>query len=106
MSISSNMQQVTLQTKKNVRQPSGTMKEQWIDEENKIFVSIFKISNTLNTNNAKYNESTHAGFTFYKSIKEGINRIVDSDGVIYDIINSNSRGRLANLLLKVVDFNV
>ncbi|NFA43976.1 phage head-tail adapter protein [Clostridium botulinum] len=104
MSINSNMKPIMLQKKGKVKSPTGAPKEQWVDVKT-INVAIFKTNDMLNTNSTKYNESSHTGLTFYKDIKEGINRLV-KDNVIYNITSANSQGRLNNLLLKVVDTNV
>lgn len=105
MSINSNMKAMTLQAKKKVESKSGAVKEAWEDVE-EIYVSVFKNSDSISTQSVRYNLSTHNGFTFYKNIKEGINRLVDSEGVIYNITSANAKGRLCNLSLKVVDTNV
>lgn len=105
MSINSNMKAVTLQLKTKIEGKSGAIKETWKDVE-EIYVSIYKNSDNISTQSVRYNLSTHTGLTFYKNIKEGINRLVDSSGVIYDITSANSQGRLNNLLLKVVDTDV
>lgn len=105
MSINSNMKAMTLQVKKKVESKSGASKYNWITEAT-IYVSIFKTNDMISTQSIKYNESSHVGLTFYKNIKEGINRLIDSEGAIYNITGANSKGRLCNLLLKVVDTNV
>jgi hypothetical protein len=105
MSINSNMQAVKLQEKKKVDTKSGAKKYDWVDKET-IYVSIYKTNDMINTQSVRYNESTHTGLTFYKNIKEGINRLLDNNGVIYEIKGANPQGRLTNLLLKVVDTNV
>ena len=75
-------------------------------DANKYYDSIYKNSDNISTQSVRYNLSTHTGLTFYKNIKEGINRLVDSDGIIYNITGANGKGRLNSLLLKVVDVNV
>lgn len=105
MGINSNMKAMTLQIKKKNEGKSGAVKEEWQDMCI-IYVSIYKNSDMISIQSVKYNLSTHTGLTFYKNIKEGINRLVDNDGVTYDITSANGQGRLNNLLLKVVDTNV
>ena len=105
MSINSNMKAMTLQKKKKVESKSGAVKETWQDVDT-IYVSIYKNSDNISTQSVRYNLSTHTGLTFYKNIKEGINRLVDSDGIIYNITGANGKSRLNSLLLKVVDVNV
>lgn len=105
MSINSNMRAMTLQVKKKVESKSGAVKGAWQDVDT-IYVSIYKNSDMISTQSIKYNLSTHTGLTFYKNIKEGINRLIDKDGIIYNITSANGQGRLNNLLLKVVDTNV
>lgn len=104
MSIISNMEAVILQVKTRVETKSG-YKDTWADKET-IYVSIYKTNDMINTQSVKYNESTHTGLTFYKDIKEGVNRLLDDKGFIYEIKGANPKGRLTNLLLKVVDTNV
>ena len=105
MSINSNMKAVTLQVKTKIEGKSGAVKEGWQDVDT-IYVSIYKNSDNISTQSVRYNLSTHTGLTFYKNIKEGINRLVDSDGIIYNITGANGKSRLNRLLLKVVDVNV
>ncbi|NFE59113.1 hypothetical protein [Clostridium sp. ZBS3] len=104
MSINSNMKPIMLQKKGKVKSPTGAPKEQWVDVKI-INVAIFKTNDMLNTNSTKYNESSHTGLTFYKDVKEGINRLI-KDNLVYNVTSANSQGRLNNLLLKVVDTNV
>lgn len=105
MSITSNMETMTLQVKEKVESKTGATKWDWKPVK-EINVSMFKTNDMINTQSIRYNESSHVGFTFYKNIKEGINRLVDGEGVIYNITGANNKGRLCNLLLKVVDTNV
>lgn len=105
MSINSNMKAMALQLKIKTEGKSGAIKEEWQDVDT-IYVSIYKNSDMISTQSVKHNLSTHTGLTFYRDIKEGINRLVDSNGIIYDITSANNQGRLNNLLLKVVDLNV
>ncbi|KIL09249.1 phage head-tail adapter protein [Clostridium botulinum] len=104
MSINSNMKPIMLQKKEKVKSPTGAKKEQWVDVK-VINVAIYKTNDMLNTNSTKYNESSHTGITFYKDIKENMNRLV-KDKTVYNVTSANPQGRLTNLLLKVVDTNV
>ncbi|AOR24305.1 hypothetical protein [Clostridium taeniosporum] len=104
MSINADMKPIMLQKKKMVKSPTGAKKEQWVDVKI-INVALYKTNDMLNTNSIKYNESSHTGLTFYKDVKEGINRLV-KDKLVYNVTSANPQGRLNNLLLKVVDTNV
>ncbi len=105
MSINSNMKAMTLQIKEKVPSKSGAPKYDWLDK-GVIYVSIFKTNDMINTQSVRYNQSTHTGLTFNKEIKEGINRLIDTEGTIYEVIGANNQGRLNNLLLREVDINV
>lgn len=105
MSINADMNPMALQIKEKIPTNSGAPKCDWVGK-NIISVAIYKTNDMKNTQSVLYNESSHTGLTTYKDIKEGINRLVDSKGVIYDIKSANPKGRLTTLLLKVVDTNV
>lgn len=105
MSINSNMKAMTLQAKEKVPSKSGALKYDWKDK-GVIYVSLFKNSDSISIQSVRYNQSTHTGLTFSKEVKEGINRLVDNEGTMYDVTGANPQGRLNNLLLKVVDTNV
>lgn len=107
MSINSNMGKVTLQLKEIVESPTGAKKEKWIDKDI-INISIFKTNDTSNIQSVKYNESTHVAVTFYSNIDTNNYsnyRLIDNNGVIYNI-TSATPGRKLTLLLKVVSTNV
>lgn len=95
------MKQVTLQVKEKVPSLTGAPKYVWTDS-NTLYISLYETNDMLVTQSVHYHESTHVGLTFYKGIKDSINRLVDEDGVVYDVTRANSRGRLSSLLLKEV----
>ena len=105
MSIISGMRPYTLQYKDYIISPTGAKKEVWKDLKT-IYVNINKNDANLNMQSVKVNISTHTGITFYKGIKEYINRLKDSENTIYDITNCYLKGRYTTLLLKEVDSNV
>lgn len=102
--INRDMQPFMLQAKENIEKPSGAIKNSWVDL-GIIYVSVYEINDTLNTQSIRYNSSTHTGLTVNKEVKEGINRLIDND-IVYEVISANPKGRLNSLLLRVVDTNV
>lgn len=105
-SINRDMGKIFLDKKTKTRTPSGAEKWNW-DTENsiEIEVAIYDIDDRINTQNARFNDSSHIGLTRYKDIKEGLNRLRKGD-MIYNILSSKSKGRFTQLLLKRVDTDV
>lgn len=100
MSIRGNMKPIALQIKKSTRSKTGSTKVTWEDVKN-IEVSIFKTDSTMNTTNARYNESSHIGLTSEEGIIKGKYRLKE-DETIYNITDVTP-GRLNVLLLKVIE---
>lgn len=101
MSINRDMKTVMLQVDKGKRSSSGAHKEHWQNVRT-IDVAIYKNSDMIMTASARYNESSHTGLTCCKEIQEGKNRLLDVDRV-YLITGCNTKPRLTNLMLKVVE---
>lgn len=101
LSINSNMKSLILQENKEVIKPSGARKKEWIDIEEPILIAIYETDSRVNTNNARYNESSHIGLTFNKEISAK-NRLRDGN-IIYNIIGVNPQGRLSQIFLKVIE---
>lgn len=100
MSINSNTKSVTLQVEKTIRSKTGATKSEWQDVKT-IEISIYKTDSTMNTTNARYNESSHIGLTSEETIIKGKYRLNDNE-TIYNIEDVTS-GRLNVLLLKVIE---
>ena len=100
MSINRDMKEYTLQPNDKVRTPSGAEKAKWVDK-GQIMVAAYKKNDLKVVASEKYTESTHTGLTHCKDIDSDGYRLT-RDGVIYDITDCNTEGRLTNLLLKVV----
>lgn len=100
MSIRGNMKPITLQVKKSIRSKTGATKDTWEDVKT-IEVSIFKTDSTINTTNARYNESSHIGLTTIDGIIKGKYRLKEAE-TIYNITDVTP-GRLNVLLLKVIE---
>lgn len=103
-SINRDMESILLESKIKIRTPSGATKETW-DKAITIDVAIYDIDDRINTQSAKFNDSSHTGLTRYKDIKEGINRLRKGD-TVYNILSAKTKGRLTQLYLKVADTNV
>ncbi|MBO3312120.1 hypothetical protein [Clostridium perfringens] len=101
MSINSNMKSLILQEYRDIITPSMARKKEWVDLENPILIAIYETDSRVNTNNARYNESSHIGLTFNKEISSK-NRLKDGDK-IYNIIGVNPQGRLSQVFLKVIE---
>lgn len=100
MSINNKMQTIKVQENKSIRSKSGATKNVWEDSFN-IDVAIYNTDNTLNTTNAMYISSSHIGLT-QSGLKQGRNRLVDSNGDIYNI-KSVIPGRLNTLFLEKIE---
>mgnify|MGYP003100291351 CR=1 FL=1 len=100
MSINRDMKEYTLQQNEQVRTPSGAEKASWADKGT-IRVAVYKKNDLKVSASEKYIESTHTGLTYCKDIDSDGYRLV-RDGVVYEITDCNTEGRLTNLLLKVV----
>ena len=105
-SINRDMELILLDNKIKSRTKSGAEKWNW-DTENsvEIEVAIYDIDDRINTQSARFNDSSHIGLTRYKDIKEGLNRLRKGD-MIYNILSSKSKGRFTQLLLKKADTDV
>lgn len=104
MSVNRNMKKCMLQINRRGQSlPSGAVVDRWEDDQ-EISVAIYKKDDLRVFANEKYIESTHTGLTYHKGAVADKHRLV-RDGVIYNITASNTDGRLAVLLLKVVDDN-
>ncbi|HHD2745481.1 TPA: hypothetical protein ACOTGR_003343, partial [Clostridium perfringens] len=68
MSINSNMKSLILQEYRDIITPSMARKKEWVDLENPILIAIYETDSRVNTNNVRYNESSHIGLTFSKDI--------------------------------------
>ncbi|WP_194190804.1 hypothetical protein [Clostridium chrysemydis] len=101
MSINSEMRKLILQENKEIMKPSGARKDNWIDFKEPILIAIYETDSRVNTNNAKWNESTHIGLTFNKSVTSK-NRLKDGEK-IYTITGVNPQGRLNQVFLKVIE---
>lgn len=100
MSVNRDMKSYILQENKCARSLSGAVKDDWVDVT-PIDVAVHKKNAMKTVASEKYIESTHTGLTYYKGIRTDRHRLV-KDGTVYLIMDCNSEGRLANLLLKVV----
>lgn len=100
MSINRDMKEYSLQHNETVRTPSGAEKASWVDKE-VIRAAIYKKNDLKVSASEKYIESTHTGVTYSRNLDSDRYRLV-RDGVIYEITDCNTEGRLTNLLLKVV----
>lgn len=100
MSINRDMQEYVLQHNEPMRSPSGAQKANWI-EIDRIQAAVYKKNDMKVSASEKYIESTHTGVTRCKEIDSNGYRII-RDGVVYEITDCNTEGRLTNLLLKVV----
>ena len=100
MSINRDMKEYTLQHNEPVRTPSGAEKASWVDKGT-IRAAVYKKNDMKVSASEKYIESTHTGLTRCKDIDSDGYRLV-RDGVIYEITDCNTEGRLTNLLLRMV----
>lgn len=105
MSINRNMLPYTLQKKLSGRTKSGAESESW-SNVGTIRVSVKKVNEMRVTANVKYGEASHTGLTHYKDIRKNVNRLLDKNGVVYEILDVNPESRLTNLILKAVDTDV
>lgn len=101
MSINSNMKSLILQEEKEVTTPSLARKKGWVDTKEPCLIAIYETDSRVNTNNVRYNESTHIGLTFNKNITAK-NRLKDGEK-IYTITGVNPQGRLNQVFLKVIE---
>ncbi len=104
MSIERDMKECTLQKKMSARGKSGAKNYVWKDVR-KVRVAIYKNSELIISTSARYKDSTHTGLTHCREIVAGKYRLV-KDGVIYQIISSDTNHRLTNLILKAVETDV
>lgn len=95
------MKSLILQEYRDIITLSMARKKEWVDLENPILIAIYETDSRVNTNNARYNESSHIGLTFNKEISSK-NRLKDGDK-IYNIIGVNPQGRLSQVFLKVIE---
>lgn len=95
------MKSLILQEYRDIITSSMARKKEWVDLENPILISIYETDSRVNTNNARYNESSHIGLTFSKDISAK-NRLRDGN-MIYNIIGVNPQGRLSQVFLKVIE---
>ena len=100
MSINRDMKEYTLQRNEPVRTSSGAEKASWVDKGT-IRAAVDKKNDLKVSASEKYIESTHTGLTYHKDIDSDGYRLV-GNGIIYEITDCNTEGRLTNLLLKVV----
>lgn len=95
------MKSLILQEYRDIITPSMARKKEWGDLGNPILIAIYETDSRVNTNNARYNESSHIGLTFNKEISSK-NRLKDGN-TIYNIIGVNPQGRLSQVFLKVIE---
>lgn len=100
MSIPRDMKRYMLQQKKVARTTSGAENATWHDVSY-IDAAVYKKNDFRTVASEKYIKATHTGLTKYRNICAGWYRLV-GDGVIYDITDCNTEGRLTNLLLEVI----
>lgn len=94
------MREYILQRNEPIRSPSGAKKDNWA-EKAKIQAAVYKKNDMKVSASEKYIQSTHTGLTHCKDIDSDGYRLVRG-GVVYEITDCNTEGRLTNLLLKVV----
>lgn len=102
MSRATRMKTLKLQGSTSVSSNSGAKKQTWHDIKN-ISVSICQIDETRVIQSVKYKDSTHSGVTYEKGIKSDKNRLLDSNGDIYEIVSAAGDYRMTNLLLRRVE---
>lgn len=100
MSVNRDMKKYMLQENKPGRSSSGAGKANWVDVK-EIDVAVYKKNDMKVVASEKYIESSHTGLTHCRDIAADKYRLVRG-GVVYQITDCNSTGRLTNLLLKVV----
>lgn len=100
MSISRDMKRYMLQQKKVVKTISGAESVTWHDVSY-IDAAVYKKNDFKTVISEKYIKATHTGLTKYRNICAGRYRLI-GDGLIYDITDCNTEGRLTNLLLEVI----
>lgn len=101
MSVNRDMKEYMLQINNQGRSSSGALVDNW-GNNRKISVAVYKKDDMRVFASEKYVESTHIGLTYFKNAVADKHRLT-RNGVIYNIESSNPDGRLAVLLLKVVE---
>ncbi len=100
MSINRDMKEYILERNEPTRSPSGAEKASWV-YYGTIQAAVYKKNDLKVSASEKYIESTHTGVTRSRKLDSDGYRLV-RDGIIYEITDCNTEGRLTNLLLKVV----
>lgn len=101
MSVNRDMKKYVLQKSELIQTESGAGKENWVTK-GVIEVAVYKKNDIKVIMSEKYMESTHTGLTHFRELEANGYRLV-KDGVVYEITDCNTEGRLTNLLLKVVN---
>lgn len=101
MSINRDMKKYDLEHKVSSRTKTGAERNGW-ESVGTIDVAVYKKNDMRMTGSEKYMKSTHSGLTHCREIKADEYRLLRG-GVVYEIIDCNTQGRLTNLLLKVVN---
>lgn len=101
MSIYTDMVPATLQESAPVPKASGAPAHKWVDVTD-IQIAIYKIDSFKSFQNAKYEESTHNGLTFFKDFDDNKEYRIVIGTTPMDITYFNTTGRITTLLLKQV----
>ena len=104
MSVNRDMRDYQVQERTDTRTLSGAKKGVWQDVR-PIQAAVYKVNERRVSASIRYGEASHTGLTYCQEIRKNVNRLV-RNGVVYEILDVNTEGRLTNLILKVVDADV
>lgn len=104
MSFQRDMKKYKLQKNIPERSPSGASKDVWTDVGD-IYVAVYKKNDMRVLASERYVESSHTGLTYRREIKADVYRLIRGE-TVYLVTDSNSEGRMTNLLLRVVTGHV
>lgn len=101
MSVNSKMVPTKVFKLKEIESPSGAKKSSWLEQKDRIYMSIYQASQFVSKDKYRHTETTHNAVTHCKYLESGKFRLVQDDRK-FEVLDVDNSHRLSQLSLKEV----
>lgn len=101
MSVNSKMVSTKVFKLEEVETPSGAKKSSWLEQKDRIYMSIYQASQFVSKDKFRHTETTHNAVTYCKYLEAGKFRLIQDDRK-FEVLDVDNSHRLSQLSLKEV----
>lgn len=101
MSVNSKMVSTKVFELKEIESPSGAKKSSWLEQKDRIYMSIYQASQFVSKDKYRHTETTHNAVTHCKYLESGKFRLIQDDRK-FEVLDVDNSHRLSQLSLKEV----